>query len=122
MSFSIQVDAMLRLHYMALDFEALCDDQHRPYFSAFREFVSTSLQHVGAAWRLALRLSLIPHDIPRHVYPCRVERASRNVGGGQHGGGRHRRVHSPKHIFQIDAGESSMATEHHCGGSTVFTP
>lgn len=93
------MDAMSRLYYMALDSVSLCDDQHRGYLGAIRDFASTSLQHVGESWQLALRPPHIPEHIPRHQDPRRVQRAPRKFGGGQHGGGHRCRVQSPESIF-----------------------
>lgn len=93
------VDVLSRLHYMALDSETVYEEQDRHHLCAIREFVVESLQYVGAARRLAVHPPPVPHDIPVHVDSRRVERAHRNVGGGQHGGGRRRRVQSPEHIF-----------------------
>lgn len=116
------VDAMSRIHYMALDSKAALEEQGRHHLRAIREFVADSLQHVGAARRLDVRPPPIPRDIPRHFDPRRAERAPRNVGGGQHGGGRRRRVQSPEYIPQTGAGASDMATDHFCGGSTMLIP
>nr|XP_027079763.1 uncharacterized protein LOC113702817 [Coffea arabica] len=111
------MDAMSQVYYMAKDSLAHSDEQHSNYFNAMKDFASITLNHVGESSRLAFRPPRVPRAIPQPADPWRVQRASRNIHGGQHGGDRRRRYRSLEPTVQIGLDEGSQATEHH-GTST----
>ncbi|XP_071916738.1 serine/threonine-protein phosphatase 7 long form homolog isoform X2 [Coffea arabica] len=106
------MDAMTQVYYMAETSLTQSDEQHANYFNAMKDFASMTLETVGESSRLAFRPSRVPQQIPQPTDPNRVERAPRNVHGGQHGGGRRRRFRSPEPTVQTGLDGRSQATEH----------
>ena len=108
------MDAMTQVYYMAETSVIQSDEQHANYFNAMKDFASMTLETVGESSRLAFRPPRVPQQIPQPADPRRVERAPRNVHGGQHGGGRRHRFRSPEPTVQTGFATSSQATEHAC--------
>ena len=106
------MDAMTQVYYMAETSLTQSDEQHANYFNAMKDFASMTLETVGESSRLAFRPPRVPQQIPQPADPRRVERAPRNVHGGQHGGGRRRRLRSPEPTVQTGCDGGSQATEH----------